>query len=104
MSGVLFKAVVQAVLIFGLETWVMPPCMGWDLEGFQERVAININERQPKRQTYGSWEYPPLETEMQEARFEEMGECVLKSQNTVAQYIAMRPILDLCKYKVWMPG
>ena len=27
VSGKLFKAVVQAVLLFGLETWVLPPLM-----------------------------------------------------------------------------
>ena len=42
--------------------------------------------------------------EMQEAGFEEMEEYVPKSQNTVAQYIMMRPILDLCKDRVQMRG
>ena len=41
---------------------------------------------------------------MQEAEFEDMEEYVLKRQNTVAQYIAMRPFLDLCKETVQMPG
>ena len=38
-SGMFFKAVVQAVLIFGAETWVMTPHMGRSLGGFQHRVA-----------------------------------------------------------------
>ena len=29
--GIFFKAVVQAVLLFGSETWVTTPCMGWNL-------------------------------------------------------------------------
>ena len=37
---------------------------------------------------------------MEEAGFEEVGAYVLKRQNTVAQYIATRPILDLCKETV----
>ena len=32
---------------------------------------------------------------MQEMGFEDMAEYVLKRQNTVAEYIAMQPILDL---------
>ena len=41
---------------------------------------------------------------MQEAGFKEMGEYVLKSQNTVAQYIAKRPITELRKKTVRIPG
>ena len=41
---------------------------------------------------------------MGEVGFEEMGEYVLKRQNTVVQYIATRPILDLCEETVWRPG
>ena len=33
VSGIFFKAVVQAVLIFGAETWVMTPCMVRTLGG-----------------------------------------------------------------------
>ena len=69
---------MQEVLIFGLETWITTPCIGQDIGGFQHRVAIHITERQPKRQVDVSCEYLPLETVMQEARFEEMGEYVLK--------------------------
>ena len=39
VSGMLLKTVVQAVLIFGAETWVMNPYIGRDLEGFYNRVA-----------------------------------------------------------------
>ena len=52
----------------------------------------------------GIWDYPPLETSIQEAVLEETGKYVLKGHNTVAQYILTRPFLDLCKYMVWMKG
>ena len=52
----------------------------------------------------GSWAYLPLETATQKAGFEEMGEYILKIQNTVAQYIATQMILDLCEETVHMPG
>ena len=34
---------------------------------------------------------------MREAGFEEISKSVMRRQNTVAQYIATRPILDLCE-------
>ena len=33
VSGLFFKAVVQAVIFFGLDTWVVIPLMGKSLEG-----------------------------------------------------------------------
>ena len=55
----------------------------------------------------GIWEYPPLETAMEETGFEEMGTYALKRQNTVTQYIATRPIVDRLKgdgAEVWGVG
>ena len=37
VSGFFFKAVVQAVLLFGAETWVVTPCMGKAVGGFRPR-------------------------------------------------------------------
>ena len=41
---------------------------------------------------------------MEEAGFEEIGICITRRQNTVAQYIAMRLILDLYERYVRRPG
>ena len=39
VSGFFFKDVVQALLLFGSETWVVTPQMGKSLGGFQAQVA-----------------------------------------------------------------
>ena len=39
MSGLFFKAVIQAVLLFGSETWVLTPRMEGALGSVQHRVA-----------------------------------------------------------------
>ena len=43
--GEFFKAVTQAVLLFGAETWVLTPRMERSLSSFQHRVAQRINGR-----------------------------------------------------------
>ena len=48
----------------------------------------------------GGWEYPPLAAAMEGAGFEDIGVCIKKRQNTVAQYIVTRPILDLCEQSI----
>ena len=96
----LFKAVVYAVLIFGLETCVPNPRMGQALGSFQHGVERRITGRQTNRQEERDWEYPTLAAAMEEAGIEEIGAYILKRQNTVAHYITMRPIMDLCKNTV----
>ena len=97
MSGHFFKAVTQAVLLFGAETWVLTPGMDHALSNFQHRVARLLTRRQPRRQSDGSWEYPSLEEAMVEAGFEGIWKYITRRQNTAAQHISTRPILDLCE-------
>ena len=65
VSGVFLKAVVQAVLLFGSETWVMTPCMVQDLGSFQHGVERGITRRQTRKREEGGWEYPLLAAAME---------------------------------------
>ena len=56
VSRHLYKAVAQAVLMFGAETWVLTPSIELALDSFQQRVAQRITGRQPRRQGDGIWE------------------------------------------------
>ena len=51
--GLIFKEVIQAVLIFGVEDWVVTPRMGNALGGFQNQVAIRLMEKLLWRKTDG---------------------------------------------------
>ena len=95
-----FKAVVQAVLMFGAETWFLTPRMERDLSIFQHRVAQCLTMSQTNSQGGGSWDYPPLVLAMVEAGFEEIGAYIVRRQNTVTQYIATRTIIDLCERSI----
>ena len=99
-----YKAVAQAVLLFGAETWVITPRMDRALDSFQHRVARRLTGRQTRRRGGGSWAYPPLEEEMGEADFEGVRKSVTRRQKTAAQYIVTPPILDLCERSIQRPG
>ena len=104
ICGWFFKAFVQAGLIFGSEMWVLNPQTEQSLGSFQHRVVRRINGRQMRRQGEGGWEYPPLASATEEAGLEDIGVYIQKRKNTVAQYIAIQPILDLCEQSVWRTG
>ena len=89
VSGHFFKAVVQAVLIFGADMSVVTPRMELSLNIFHQRVTIRITERQTRRRGDRSLDYPPLAAEMTEAGFEDIRTYFTRRQNTVAYYIAM---------------
>ena len=99
MSGNFFKAVVQQVLLFGLETWVVTPRMERALNSFMNEAARRITGRQQRRGWDGKWFYSSLEWAMKEAGFKDVRTSINIRQNTVAQYIATRPLLDICERK-----
>ena len=70
LLGHFFKAVVQAVLLFRAEKWVLTPRMERDLSSFHHRVARWLTGRQLRRRGIGSWVYPPLTVLVAEAGFE----------------------------------
>ena len=43
-----YVAVVQAVLLFGSETWVMTPCLEKSLMGFHHRLVGRMSVMGPK--------------------------------------------------------
>ena len=57
VSGFFFKAMIQAVLLFGAETWVVTPCMGKALGGFQTQVERRLTGQIPWRTPDGTWKY-----------------------------------------------
>ena len=69
--------------------------MGQTLGNFQHGFARRITGRNPRRWEEGGWDYSPLAAAMEEEGFEEIGVYILKRQNTIAQYIAKIPILDI---------
>ena len=102
--GNFYKAVAQAVILFGAETWVLTQRMEKALDRFQSRVARRLTGNQPRRRTDGSWDYPPLAETLGEAGLEGIRKLATRRHNTVAQYIATRPILDLCERDTRRPG
>ena len=97
VSGLFFKSVVEAVLLLGTEMWVLTPQTERALSSFHHRVVQWLTRRNPNRKGKGRWEYPPLVTAMEEAGFEDIRVYITRRKNTASQYIATRPIMELCE-------
>ena len=95
---------VQQVLLFGAETWVVTPRMERVLNSSMHGATRRITRRKTQRGRDGKWFYPSLEGAMKEAGFKCVWASINTRQNMVAQYIATRPLLDLCKGKTQIGG
>ena len=100
----IYLAVLQSVLLYGSETWFLTPCMQRVLGGFHHKVARRLTGRQLRKGRDGGCVYPPLEDDMEGSGLQEVDTYVSFCQNTVAQYIATRPIMDLCLAAKQRPG
>ena len=67
------------------------------LSTFLHGAARRLTGRQPRREKDGDWHYPSLEGAMQEAGLTDIRTSIMRSHNTVAQYIVTRPLLDMCE-------
>ena len=103
VSRTFYTSVTQKVLLFGAETWVLTKKMESALDAFQGRVARKLTGRQPRCGRDGGWYYPSLAGAMKESGIVRIWTSILRRQNTVAQFIATRPILDLCDKEVRRP-
>ena len=102
--GQIYLVVVQAVLIYGPDTWVLTPHIQRVLGGFHHRVSHRLTRQKLQKVRDGGWFYPPLEYAMAESGLQEVETYVSHHWNIVAKYIATRPIMDLCLVVKWRPG
>ncbi len=80
MCGMLYKATVQTVLLYGGETWSLSLLSMKPLEGFYIHAAWQMSGKRPVRKEGGSWMYPCLEDVLQAVRVV-TGPCELYCQS-----------------------
>ena len=66
--SILYKAVVQPVLLYESKSWVVVEGMLKLLEGFHHRVLRSIMGVTARRTTSGEWEWPPVTDDTDTAR------------------------------------
>ena len=98
VCGMFYKAVVQAVLLFGSETWALTPSAMRCLEGFHIRSAYRMARvNKPRKiQGTGTWTYPSTEDVLEEVGLFPIRQYIEVRRQTIAAYIVNRPIFQLC--------
>ena len=97
VCGVFYKATVQAVLLFGSETWKLSPLSLKSLEGFHIRAARRMAGMMPVRNPDGTWKYPNSGEVLKAVGLKTVGEYIAVRIETIARFIVDRPIFALCR-------
>ena len=66
------------------------------LKGFHQRVDRRLLGLTARWGNTSEWECPPVATAMKVTGLWMVGECVRRRQATIAEYIAGRPIFEIC--------
>ena len=92
VRGMLYKAVVQLVLLYGSGRWVLTGAMLKVIEGSHHRGARRISGKTARRMAIGKWEWPPLAEALDTAGVCPIKEYIYQIQDTVAAQVACRSI------------
>jgi hypothetical protein len=86
----------QSVLLYGSESWVLPPKELKQLETFNRRCARHITGNHIRQGEDGIWIYPRSEQVLKEAGLEPIVEYIRRRKETVEEFAKGRPIYKSC--------
>ena len=98
VSAKFYKAIVQSVLLYGSETWVLSPAALARLEGFHIRAAYRMaKEHVPRRGPLQQWVYPSSEAVLEECGMHTIEHYIDVRRETIAKYVVGRSIHAECQ-------
>ena len=96
-AGKFFQAIVQAILLFGSETWDLRGALLKQLQGFQTRACWRMAKvNRPVRGEDGVWKYPPTEDVLKEVGLKPIADYIRARRDTIAKWVADRPVYEAC--------
>jgi hypothetical protein len=95
--GVFYIAIVQAVLLFGSETWKLSPLSLKSLEGFHIRAARCMAGKMPTKNPDGTWTYPSSRDVLKAVGLQTINHYIGARWETIACFIVDQPLFALCR-------
>ena len=92
-----YKAIVQSVLLYGVETWVLIKSMMNILKGFHHHVARKLSGFHARPLGGGRWRTYKVADVLDAAGMRPMEEYVQNRRYYLNTYVQERPVLLLCR-------
>ena len=96
MAEMFYQAVVASQLLYGSETWVLPPSGLKCLEGFHVEVARRLTGMRP-RMAKRKWVSPHSADVLKAAGICTVAKCIAKQKANIARTIEGRSIPEECR-------
>jgi hypothetical protein len=98
VSAKFYKAIVQSVLLYGSETWVLSMASLARLEGFHLRTAYRMAKKHvPWQGPRQQWVYPPSDKVLEECGMHTIKHYIDVRREAIAKYVVDRSILAECQ-------
>ena len=94
--GYFYKAIVQAILLYGSETWTLTRNILKRFDSFHARVARYLTGRHIRQLEDGTWFCPPTTEVLEEAGLFSIGEYIRRRRRTVRPFVRQRPLYRAC--------
>jgi hypothetical protein len=95
--GIFYKVIVQSVLLYGSESWVITKSKMVQLRSFHRRCARYITRTHIRQEEDGTWIHPSSEGILKEAGLDSIEEYIQKRRDTVEVFAQFRPLYEACK-------
>ena len=92
-----YKAIVQAVRLYGSEAWTLSESMLKQFESFHRWVVWYLTGRHIRQLEDGTRHYPSLAGVLRDAGLFSIKEYIRRSRRTVRLCVGKRPILEACR-------
>ena len=99
-----YRAVLQAILLYWYEMWVLLASMAKRIYGMHTNFLPMITRKRAKQLEDGTWETPGAEG-IREAAGTQLDRIYIeRCQTTVAQWVALRPLFEVCARETGYEG
>ena len=96
VSASFYREVVQAIIFYGSEMWVLLASIAKSIEGTHTEFLKIVTGKRAKQLGYGIWESPGTEG-IKEAEVTQSDSIYIQQrQATVAHWVALRPLFEVC--------
>ena len=91
-----YRSVVQEVLLFGAETWVLLAAMSKNMEGVHVGFLWKVTVKMARRQWDGTWRRVDSESVLKEVETQTLGTYINRRKTALAEWVVLQPIYEVC--------
>ena len=101
MLEIFHRVVVQAILLYVSETWVLSEAIERKAEWIYTEFLRQIMGKQERRLRHGMWDTPGEEGVREVELMQSASTYIGRQQTTVAQWVALRRLFEVCARETW---